>query len=238
MFIITSVFGSIFGEIIDPNRLCVNKSTIFTTKLQMVLVGILGRKRVGKDTMADHMVEHHGFHKVTLAGPLKEACRAIFGFTDEQLYGETKEVDDSHWKVSPRKALQFMGTDIVRNKLHELIPWIGNRFWLERFKVEYHRLQQTYGPDVRVVVSDLRFQNEIQFLKEMGGIVVRVQRLGLDEGDQHESERLIDDITGEDHIVQNNGTVETYLENVDMIVKDVTTGYKYVEPIIPPSKTP
>lgn len=49
----------------------------------MVLLGLLGRKRAGKDTLANILTREYGFHQLVLADPLKEACRALFDFNDD-----------------------------------------------------------------------------------------------------------------------------------------------------------
>src|SRR5579863_3132559 len=55
---------------------------------EFVIIGITGRKRSGKDTVGNYLVEHYGFVKVSFADTLKEACKIIFGFSDEQVYGD------------------------------------------------------------------------------------------------------------------------------------------------------
>ena len=184
----------------------------------MVLIGILGRKRSGKDTMADYLVQKYDFHKITLAGPLKEACRSLFNFSDDQLYGESKEEEDPFWKITPRKALQYLGTDIIRNKINKLIPWIGDRFWLERFGAEYRALQYKYGKDVNVVLADLRFQNEIDFLVQYHGVVIKVERPNHVIHDDHESERLQDEITGYHHRIVNDQSIEHYYKQIKQLI--------------------
>ena len=98
----------------------------------MTLLGLLGRKRVGKDTVADHLVQEYGYQKISMADPLKDVLRVLFLFGDEQLYGDLKEVIDERWGISPRQALQFVGTNIFRDCLGGLIPGIGNDFWVRR----------------------------------------------------------------------------------------------------------
>src|SRR5438045_2338658 len=95
-----------------------------------MIIGILGFKRAGKDTVADYIVSNYGFEKMILSQPLKEACKILFNFTDEQLYGNLKEIVDSNWKTSPRKIMQYLGTDILRNDINKIIPNINNNFWI------------------------------------------------------------------------------------------------------------
>jgi len=58
------------------------------------LIGFLAKKRHGKDTSADYLVKKYNYKKLSFAKPIKDACKILFGFTDEQLYGNLKEVKD------------------------------------------------------------------------------------------------------------------------------------------------
>jgi len=62
-----------------------------------MLIGINGYARSGKDTMADRLVEKHGFKKVSFAEPMREMLQGIFGFTKDQLYGDLKETPDTRY---------------------------------------------------------------------------------------------------------------------------------------------
>lgn len=189
----------------------------------MVLIGVMAKRRHGKDTMADLMVDELGFSKYILAGPLKEACRTLFLFDDDQLYGERKEEVDDRWGVTPRQVLQYIGTDVIREDLSKLIPWVGNRFWLERFQMEYTKLKQEHGNDVNVVVSDVRFANEVEAIHKMGGLVVKVHRHGMDDSDNHSSEKQMDSITDYDYLIENDATLGEYLEKVRVTVREALT---------------
>jgi hypothetical protein len=65
--------------------------------LNIDVVGITGFKRHGKDTTGDYLCEKYGFTKLAFADPLKEICKILFSFNEDQLYGGSKEVVDSFW---------------------------------------------------------------------------------------------------------------------------------------------
>jgi len=96
-----------------------------------MLIGILGNKRHDKDTIADYLVKNYNFNKMSFIDPLKQCCKILFGFDDDQLYGDKKEVLDDYWKVTPRKVLQFIGTDLVRNQMNKIIPSLNDDLWVE-----------------------------------------------------------------------------------------------------------
>lgn len=139
------------------------------------IIGICGFAGSGKDTLANYLIEHHGYVKLSFAGAVKDACSAIFGWDRTMLEGDTKEsrawreVEDPWWSVrlgmpgfSPRKALQLMGTDIMRNHFHDEI-WIA---------VVENKLRK-YS---KVVITDCRFPNEVTLIKRLGGKVLHITR--------------------------------------------------------------
>lgn len=140
-----------------------------------MLIGILGRKRVGKDTTADYLCSNYNFEKLTLAQPLKDICKISYDFSDEQLYGSLKETIDERFGVSPRVVYQYLGTDIFRKDINSIIPCIKNNFWINLIAENYLQMTET-NKNKCVVVSDVRFQNEIDRIHELGGIIIKINR--------------------------------------------------------------
>lgn len=153
----------------------------------MSIIGITGRKRHGKDTIADYLVAHHGYTKMAFADPIRDICRDMFGFTAEQ-FADDKEAIDDRWGISPRRAMQFIGTDLVRAHIHELLPDVGEDFWVKC-------LMNRVPPGARVVVSDVRFPNEAAAIRGVGTLwrVTRPTHVDL-EKDMHISETMIGDL--------------------------------------------
>lgn len=135
------------------------------------IVAICGLKRSGKDTIADYLCAHHNFTKLKIASPLKDGLKCMFGFTDEQLETDLKDVVDERWGVKPRKVMQFFGTEVMQYQLQSLIPGIDRNFWIKRL-VEEH-VKCTHH---RIVISDLRFQHEYEMLKQYDVTFWRVVR--------------------------------------------------------------
>lgn len=140
-----------------------------------MLIGVVGFIGSGKGTVGDILAEH-GFHKDSFAKPLKDAVAIIFGWPRELLEGDTdrsrawREEVDPYWSekfgrpFTPREALQLMGTEAGRDVFHRDI-WVISL------------LNRAKGKNV--VVTDVRFQNEIRYIQDNGGIVIRVKR-GMD----------------------------------------------------------
>ena len=168
------------------------------------IIGIMGKKYHGKDTIADIIVDKYNYQKISFAHPLKEGCRHIFGLTDDQLYGEKKEVIDDFWRVTPRKILQIVGTELFRDQLSKYIPDIKNTIWVKS-------LERTFldNPNTNYVVSDIRFQNELDMIKKYNGIIIKVYRPNLNNEDEHISEKESDKITGFDFEILNDSTIDS-----------------------------
>lgn len=143
-----------------------------------MLISVSGLIGSGKDTIADYLVNSHGFLRESWAGTLKDAVAAVFGWDRILLEGKTsesrkwREVPDGWWSarlgvdVTPRRVLQVWGTEVCRNAYHDDI-WIAS---LE------NKLRKTND---NVVISDSRFPNELESVKRIGGITIRVKR-GVD----------------------------------------------------------
>jgi hypothetical protein len=182
---------------------------IFTRKARniMVIIGICGKKFSGKDTMADYLVSRYGFTKMTYADGLKKACRELFMFSEEQCSSpRLKEVTDPRWGISPRTAFQMVGTDWVRKQFRQ-------DFWVQRMR--FHLEEEIRkNPSVRIVISDVRFENEKDLLQEKNGFVCGVHRFSRHQ-DNHESETGTDGFFPTLFLLDNNGTVQEFYEKID-----------------------
>ena len=141
-----------------------------------MILGICGFIGSGKDTVADYLVNFHGFRRESFASTLKDAVSAVFGWDRTMLEGRTaqarewREQIDPWWAerldmptLTPRWVLQYWGTEVCRKGFHDDI-WISS---LE------NKLRNSTD---NIVISDCRFPNEIQSLKQAGGSIVWVQR--------------------------------------------------------------
>ncbi len=181
----------------------------------MVLIGLLGKKGSGKDTVADHLVHSNGYTKMAFAEPLKDACKTLFNFSEEQLYGDLKEVIDDNWGVSPRTVLQFVGTDLIRKQMGSIMPQIGEKFWVHGLKVRYMN-GLSKDPNFKCIVSDVRFQDEADMVMELGGIVVKLERDAV-AADEHISEKGIDTVR-HNVLIKNNGTIKKLHDQIDQLL--------------------
>lgn len=180
----------------------------------MKLIGLVGQKRVGKDTFADYLVKNYGYIKMSMAKPLKEACKTIFQLTDKQL-NEDKEIPDPRWNnVTPRKILQIVGTQLFRNDLNKYIPELNeleNTIWIHNFNLWYEK-----NKDKKIIIADIRFIDEANMIKSHNGILIKINRGEFNYNDLHESEQELSKINT-DYIINNNSDLDTYYNNIKKI---------------------
>lgn len=172
-----------------------------------LVIGFTGKKGSGKTEAARMVSASFGFAPVSFADPLRIVCATVFGLSDEELLDrELKEKPLSRWPfVSPRYLMQVVGTDMFRKHFPEV--------WIKAFQ----RICLHHG--VNVVVADVRFLNEANAIKELGGWVVRVDR-GLHAVDPHPSEMEMD-LIEPDLTIQNTGTLGEFQAAVILRVSEL-----------------
>lgn len=142
-----------------------------------MLIGMVGFIGCGKGSAGDFLVEKMGFRHDSFAASLKDASSMIFGWDRDMLEGSTKESRawreqvDEYWarelndpEFTPRKALQLMGTEAGRNVF-------GDRLWVSGLIKRYHNNHKT-----PTVITDVRFRNELDIIKENNGINILIER--------------------------------------------------------------
>ncbi len=178
------------------------------------IIGICGKKYHGKDTVANHLVEKYGYTRIAFADPIKDICKIVFGLTHEQLNSNLKEEVDDYWKISPRQLMQFIGTDLFRNNTATIMPHIGDNIWI-------HVLLKhiSDNPSTKFVITDIRFENEFEYISKLNGTIIKVIRNNIINNDNHVSESYIDKLNA-DYTINNDNTIEELNYNVDLIFKD------------------
>jgi len=181
-----------------------------------VLIGLSGKKQSGKSTIASFLRQDKGFFEVSWAEPLKTHIgKDLFGFTEEQVNGTEaeKEAVDPRWGKSPRWVLQHFGTEVFRSFDPDFWVKVGTREIADR-------LDQGYD----VVVADCRFPNEMEAVRRLGGIAVRVVRMGQVSKDTHVSETALDTYEFDRIITARSGDLTGLLYTADQLVKDMRDG--------------
>jgi len=187
----------------------------YLSKLPRV-IGITGYKYTGKDTISDYLCKKYGYTRVAFADPLKTICGMLFGFNNEQLHGSLKETADPKWfNLTPRKVLQFVGTELFRNNMKNLHPNFKDEFWVQCTERTIRNILDS-DTNAHVVVSDVRFANECDMITRLNGVVIRVDRPNTG-GDMHESEVSIATLPVK-CVVNNHGSIDDLHNNIDNLI--------------------
>lgn len=178
------------------------------------IIAICGRRRSGKDTVADVLVHEFGYRKLRLADPLKVAMSALFGWDPGMLEDHRKDGVDPRWGISPRQAMQFFGTEVMQMQLGALLPDMGRCFFVHRLLAEMDAAPR----HTRWVIPDLRFYHEEVALRAQGAEIWKVCRAPtssppLTSADEHVSEKEWMRIQM-DRVVLNHGDTARLAEQV------------------------
>lgn len=175
------------------------------------IIGIAGVKGSGKSESV-RVLESVGYAEVKMAGALKGMTKfylEYLGLNEQECFdrieGHLKEVpDEAFLGKTSRQFQQWLGTDFGR-KL------VGESIWTNAFTKRALSLPL-------VACSDVRFPNELDLIRQMGGKVYRVERdTETNEFSLHESEKYIPTLDV-DGVIDNNGTLEELREAILKLV--------------------
>ena len=157
-----------------------------------MIIAFAGRKQSGKTTACEFTA--NVFSQTTqqnsaiynFADPLKKMCIDIFGLTYEQCYGTDDQKNeyvnckwpDSEEVMSAREVMQYVGTNVFRKMQHN----VCSEATIRKIKDENLPL---------ALIADCRFPNEVEAVRNAGGLVVKLQRNIYNSS--HESEIALDE---------------------------------------------
>lgn len=174
-----------------------------------IIIGLTGRARVGKDTLADYLCINHGFTRLAFADPLRDALELGLGIESHHLR-EDKESLIPWLGVSGRRLLQTLGTEWGRNLIRQDI-WI---LLMQR------RLAALAEEADRFVISDVRFPNEADWLRARPNASLwHIERPNVAPVRAHSSEAGIDYQMGDAILV--NTTLEHYFAQAEIRLADI-----------------
>ena len=170
------------------------------------IIGIVGQKQVGKNTVADLLMQAYPSARPFAFGDklkqiISDALKLNLKYMQDP---DLKEVPlITYRNYTPRQIMQQFGDCL---KLFD--PDIFTRPLLE--------LANKYPDDV-ILITDVRFPAEAVVIKELGGTLVRVCRKSLMTYDGHISEQASSKITT-DYVLENNGTMQQLRNACDNLV--------------------
>jgi hypothetical protein len=198
------------------------------------IIGLNGVARAGKDTVAEILHSLYGYQTASYSDMLNKALIALdpvvlipwnldvslplivsgvrpgdplllrySDLVDQTGYEKAKEVPEV------RRLLQRMGTEVGRNML-------GEDIWVDAL---FTNLEG--GP---VAITNVRFPNEYDAVKQRGGVVWRVDRPGFEPANNHISDRALD-AHSFDARIYNDGSVRDLADKVMRLMDPVQAVY-------------
>jgi hypothetical protein len=151
------------------------------------LIGIHGYAGVGKDTVADYIQSRHqDCYIEAFAAPLKRACAAAFGLNVEEFNRREWKEAETFWSVTPRNIAQFVGTEMFRDMVIKLYPQFKFSHWVRLLEARLTGVsfppegEGYYEPGDTIIIPDVRFQDEANWIWENGGILIHLIRKGCE----------------------------------------------------------
>jgi hypothetical protein len=164
-----------------------------------MIIGLSGYAQVGKDSVANILVENYGYQRIAFADPIRKLLYEMNPAVKDGGYRVQGVVDGYGWEVAKtafpevRNMLQTLG--VGARKV------FGDMFWVQQ------ALRQVHS-EGNFVITDVRYPNEAKAIKEYDDSQIwRIKRSGVIPVNAHASETAMD---GEkvDQIFINNGTLE------------------------------
>jgi hypothetical protein len=170
-----------------------------------MIIGLSGYAQSGKNTVANILVDHHGFIALAFADPIKELVYDINPKINSiEIQGLVNEYGWDIVKQDPevRRLLQTTG-EAGRQGIDEYL-WVAMT------------LSQIKDPhEGRYVITDVRFPNEAAAITAQGGQLWRIERQGVDAVNDHISETALDAWVFDETII-NNGTIEELKKKISV----------------------
>jgi len=171
------------------------------------LIGFSGKARSGKDSCCDIMTTNYGYIRHAFADKLKEAASVYFGIPLVWCYDDEKDTRVvPAYGMTIRQLLQKFGTESTRDVF-------GADFWINRLSMDLNF-------DNINCISDVRFDNEANWIRNHGGIIIHIERPSLDMNMEHSSELGIDKNVSDITII-NDGSLSDLGNKVDELMNHV-----------------
>ena len=211
------------------------------------MIGLIGKKRVGKDTVANIIKKLHPNITTTyaLADPIKDISRIMFNFTEKQLYDNEKDEIDFSWGIAPRPFFEQFGTEIMQYDIYKYLPSLEKlipkrTFWVRSLlnKIEKNNISietnTTNTTNKIIIITDIRGLHELEEIKKTYPEAKFIKIIKEDNGNNNSE---IDNSLTKEHITQlesnlipdslinttiyNNMTIDDLEDAVEQFIKSI-----------------
>ena len=169
-----------------------------------MIIGVGHKKRQGKSTIARILVRDWNFQEFTFATPIKEMVDTVFNFPP--FYKQNKEEVFSKVGISYRDACQKIGESFRQT--------FGSDVWVKCLE---RKLEKIEGD---IVISDVRHVEEADWVKSMGGTLIKVFTSGTLE-DGHISENGLNKYDNWNFLVKNDGSIGELEYKIEKIMSEI-----------------
>ncbi|WP_160286521.1 deoxynucleotide monophosphate kinase family protein [Pseudomonas knackmussii] len=181
--------------------------------MKPLLIGLHGRARSGKDTAANYLATQFGLLVYAFASPLKAALMTMLNLPESALDGAAKEQPLPWLGKSPRELMQLLGTEWGRNAVHP-------QLWLLLAEMNLANHHEVSPHSSGFVISDVRFENEADWIRAKGGVVVHLRRPAAIDVAAHSSESGIG-VHDDDLVIHNAGSLEDLYEALEHVMDSI-----------------
>ncbi len=185
--------------------------------MSKIIVGLVARKQSGKDTVANALIRYHNYTQLAFADPLREVAlgtNPLVSTDPPRYYADV--LNEVGYEAAKRdypefrRFLQNLGTEGIRS--------VDPDFWVNK------TIDRIHATSSNVVITDVRFPNELALIKELGGATVRVFRPGYSDIEpEHDSEGALDD-ADTDFIIYNDGPLNLIKERSHILHRCIEFG--------------
>lgn len=177
-----------------------------------MLIGLHGKPRSGKDTVAAYLIKKFNLLRYGSSVPVKDTVATMFGvpreyFDDDKM----KDQVDPFWNMTYRQMAQKVGKECSRDVF-------GENFWLRFIERKLTEIQHQ-GYYNGMILADIRYANEAEWVKQQGGKVIYIIRdnLPVSSGGDHAAEQGLSlDLASV--VVYNNSTIEELYKKIDLVI--------------------
>jgi hypothetical protein len=230
-------FSAIFAAL-ECVRTHINANTVFVVgspeySIYMIenepkiLLGVTGEIGCGKSTVVDYLTKKYEFIEYMFAKPLKEVAVCL-GFEPHQVFGtqEQKLEINEFWGITGRQFLQVFGSEVCRDFVPKALPQMkfnGLTMWARLFEKFYDK-----HPNINLAVSDVRFADESQTIKNRNGIIIKIVRNVQNSSpsnsvQEHMSETQAS-LINPNVIIHNDQDLPTLYKKLDRLIEFIRCG--------------
>lgn len=183
-----------------------------------MIIGLGHQARVGKDAVAEILVEEHGFKRIGFADALKKMTLKINPIVGRQMTQLANAAYPFGWEAAKDRYpyLRIFLQDLGNEARHTF----GEGCWVDVVRDRMHRGNAFTQIEDDWVISDMRYENEVEYVKGNGGWTVNVRRPGIGAANGHISEHALDDLVY-DFILDNDGRLEDLHSKVTFLLVQI-----------------